>query len=138
VSVGSFDLFLAKFSPTGAHLWSRSFGNTGLDIGYSVATDAFGNIVMAGAFQGTVDFGKGALTSAGLRDIIVAKYSGTGTPLWTQRFGGTSDDYAYGVSVGSAGNVAAVGVFQGAASFGGIALSSVGGSADAYVVQLAP
>src|SRR5690349_13691357 len=37
-SLGSNDIFLAKFSPTGAHVWSKRFGDSSIQIGQAVAT----------------------------------------------------------------------------------------------------
>src|SRR3989442_13362586 len=72
-SAGSLDTFLAKFNPSGAHLWSKRFGSTGSDSSTNVAVDGSGNVVMAGSFSGTVDFGSGPLTSARLYDTFLAK-----------------------------------------------------------------
>ena len=55
----------AAFAQPPPHQWSQQFGGTDIDIGYSVATDASGNVFMTGLFQGTVDFGGGNLVSAG-------------------------------------------------------------------------
>ena len=69
---------------------SERFGGTSDDIAYGVALDGSGNVVIVGQFQNTVDFGGGALTSAGDRDIFVAKYSPSGAYLWARRYGSTS------------------------------------------------
>ncbi|MBI2819399.1 MAG: hypothetical protein HYX73_05410, partial [Acidobacteria bacterium] len=58
-----------------SHIWSRRFGSTSFDSGYGVAVDGNGNAVVTGAFNGTVDFGGGGLTSAGGGDIFVVKLS---------------------------------------------------------------
>ena len=42
--------------------------------GSGVAVDGSGNAVVAGDFQGTVNFGGGNIVSAGSYDIFVAKY----------------------------------------------------------------
>jgi len=64
-SGGGIDVFVAKFDPKGKHLASASFGGNGDARGQSVGIDATGNIVVVGAFQGTVNFGSTALTSGG-------------------------------------------------------------------------
>jgi len=88
VSAGGQDIFVAKYDAAGAHLWSQRFGGPGLDIGYSVAVDASGNVFVTGHFQGTVNFGGSNLVSQGGTDIFVAKYDVAGAHLWSQRFGG--------------------------------------------------
>ncbi len=134
-SAGAQDVFLVKYSATGAHIWSRRFGGTLSDSGAAIATDASGNVVVTGTFEGTVDFGGGALTSAGTKDIFVAKFSSSGTHLWSKRFGGSGADHSTGIAVDDAGDVALTGKFQGSISFGGSALTSLG-SDDAFLAKL--
>jgi len=133
-SAGGADIFIAKYSANGAHLWSKRFGSTGDDYGASVAMDSSGNVLVTGYFNRSVDFGGGALTSTGGADIFVVKYSGDGAHLWSKRFGSTGDDYGRSVAVDAAGNVAVTGSFQGTVSFGGVALTSAGG-ADIFVAR---
>ncbi|MDH4338376.1 MAG: SBBP repeat-containing protein [Candidatus Krumholzibacteria bacterium] len=126
LSAGFNDIFVAKYSPLGAHLWSQTFGNGGSDVGRSVATDASGNVFVTGHFSGTVDFGGGPLVSAGSNDIVLAGYSPTGTHLWSRRFGGTSSDSGNSVATDASGNVFMTGIFRGTVDFGGGPLVSAG------------
>jgi PKD repeat protein len=132
-SAGQGDVFLAKYSPAGTHLWSRRFGGTFADEGKGLALDASGNVVLTGAFYGAVDFGGGLLAGAGY-DVVLAKYSAAGTHLWSERFGGALSDEGRGVAVDGAGNVLVTGAFQGAVDFGGGPLVSAGGS-DGFVAK---
>src|SRR5207244_4370336 len=69
-------VFVSKYSPTGATVWSKCLGGVlGGGAGRAVAVDSSGNVLVTGKFSGTVDFGTGALTSAGASSIFVAKYS---------------------------------------------------------------
>ena len=62
-SRGGADLFVAKLASDGQHIFSRSFGDVGeQQRAESIAVDAAGNAVIAGVFDGSVDFGTGALT----------------------------------------------------------------------------
>ncbi|MEW6271201.1 MAG: hypothetical protein AB1689_18115 [Thermodesulfobacteriota bacterium] len=135
-SAGEDDMFVAKYSAAGAHLWSKRLGGGGYDVAYGVAVDGSGAIVLAGAFGGAVDFGGGALTSAGGTDVVVAKYSPMGVVQWAKRFGAAADDAAYAVAVDGNDDVVLTGFFQGTVSFGGTALASVYGGLDAFVVKL--
>ena len=135
-SVGLADIFLVKYSASGQHLWSKRFGGSGNDTGMAVSTDPAGNVTIAGSFEGTVDFGGGPLTSSGQRDVFVAKFSATGTHLWSKKFGSTGDEVGYGVALDSAGDAVVSGKFQGSVSFGGTALTSAGGD-DIFLVKLA-
>jgi hypothetical protein len=134
-SAGATDGFIAKYSPTGGHLWSKRFGSTGTDSGIGVGADATGNVYVTGTFEGSVDFGGGSLSSAGMRDIFLIKYISTGQFVWAKRFGGSGDDVAYGLAVDEAGEVALSGKFQSSISFGGASLTSAGGD-DAFLVKL--
>ena len=115
--------------------WARRFGGTSNDGGLAVATDASGNLLVAGYFAGTVAFGGSSLTSAGGSDVFVAKYTAAGAHLWSKRFGGASDDMVRGIVVDASGDVVLTGEFNGSASFGGTALASEG-LRDVFLVGL--
>ncbi len=74
-SAGSTDGFVAKLDAGGSHIWSQSHGSTGTDQTRGVATDAQGFVYVLGQFEGTVDLGKGDLTSAGDADLYLVKYA---------------------------------------------------------------
>ena len=139
VSAGGADAFVAKYSATGAYVWARRFGGASDDIAYGVAVDGSGNVVVVGQFQGMVDFGGGTRTSAGDRDIFVAKYAaGSGAYMWAETYGSTGLDLPYGVAVDGAGDVLVTGIFQGTVNFGGTTLSPASSATnlDALVLKL--
>lgn len=136
-SSGGNDVFILKLSSDGAHIWSRSTGDVGSDIGQSIAIDSEGNVVVAGYFQGTVNFGGDDITSQGGYDSFVAKFDADGQHLWSHGYGGTSTDVAMGLAVDSLGQVFLTGYFSGTANFGGDDLTSHG-SYDLYAVKLGP
>jgi hypothetical protein len=118
------DIFLAKFDTAGNHVWSKRFGDAGDQTGTSLAVDGAGNVLLTGSFSGSVDFGGGPLTSAGGRDIFLAKFDTAGSHLWSKRFGDASDQHGYSVAVDGAGNALLTGYFYGSVDFGGGALLS--------------
>jgi hypothetical protein len=133
-SSGLRDIFVAKYSPTGAHLWSKKFGSSGDDVGYGVAVDSAGDVILSGKFQNTVNFGGANLTSAGGDDIFLAKFSGaTGAHVWSKGMGSTSSDASIGVDVDGSGNVVTTGYFTGSVNFGGTVLS--GSGIDVFVAK---
>ena len=81
------DVFLVKFDASGNHLWSKDFGDSDNQVGFSVAVDASGNVLITGRFAGTVNFGGGPLTSIGSSNIFVAKFDADGNHVWSRRFG---------------------------------------------------
>ena len=122
------------FGTTPVCLWSRHFGGLDFPVVYSVATDPSGNVVMAGSFEGAVDFGGGYLYSAGNADIFVAKFNAAGIHQWSQSFGDIGDQIAYSVATDASGNVIITGDFSGTVNFGGGNLTSAG-STDIFVAK---
>jgi hypothetical protein len=134
VSAGRGDVFLAKYNATGAHLWSQRFGGTGTDEGYALAVDGSNNVLVAGVFENTVDFGGGPLVSGGIGDIFVAKYDASGAYLWSRGFGSTSNDFGFALAVDDLGNALVTGVFGGTVDFGGGGLADVG-NGDVFLAK---
>ena len=143
LSEGQADCFLVKYSPEGDVLWARSGGSELTDGCRGVAMDAAGNAHMAGYFGlalpagGTATFGPFILTTAGLDDILVVKYSREGDVLWAESGGGTLRDQAADIDVDAAGNAYVVGPFEETASFGPFILTSAG-DYDAFLVKYSP
>ncbi len=134
-TVGGIDVYLVKYSPAGAHIWSKGFGNAGNQIARSVTSDASGNVYIAGDFSGTANFGGSNLVSAGLADAFVVKLTSAGAHVWSKGFGDAADQTGFGVVVDAAGDVYATGSFNGTMSFGGAPITSLGGT-DVWLVKL--
>jgi hypothetical protein len=133
-SAGFSDAFLAKYDANGVHQWSKRFGDTQSDDGDAVVVDASLNVICAGNFKGTVDFGGGSLISAGETDIFLAKYDEFGVHQWSQRFGDLGFDQPFGVTVDNTDNIYMTGTFQGTVNFGGSDLITVG-TQDIFIVK---
>ncbi len=137
--VEGLDIFVAKYAAdTGRHLWSRVLGAARTDTGYGVAFDPAGNVIVAGTFQRTVDFGGGGLVSRlGGLDLFVAKFRGAdGAHLWSRSFWNYGDDIAYGVTTDARGDVLVTGFFGSSIDFGGGVLAGAGTN-NAFVAKLA-
>ncbi len=134
VSAGSDDIVVAKYDAAGVHQWSQRFGGTLSDLGRATAVDGAGNVVVAGSFNGTANFGGGNLVSAGSNDTFIAKYNAAGVHQWSQRFGSTGDDAVRAIAVDGPGNVVVTGYFTGTVNFGGGNLVSAG-SYDIFVAK---
>jgi hypothetical protein len=134
-SAGGSDIFLAKFDTNGTHLWSQSFGGFNEQIGYSVAFDPSGNVVITGEFEDTVDFGGGPLISAGGFDIFLAKFDTIGNHLWSQSFGDVNgNQQGRNLSIDPSGYAVMTGDFDGTVDFGGGPLTSAGGE-DVFLAK---
>jgi hypothetical protein len=125
-SAGSTDIFLAKFDGISNHVWSERFGYTDEDWGRGVAVDALESVFVTGTFRETVSFGGAPLTSAGIDDIFLVKFDGTGNHVWSQGFGSTNSDWGRGVAVDALRSVFLTGTFQNTVNFGGFPLTSAG------------
>ncbi len=115
-SIGNHDVFIAKYSATGAVLWAKSAGGSGTDDGMSVATDDLGNSYLTGDFQSTsITFGSTLLTNLSSSqyygDAFIVKYSPTGTVLIAKRAGGANNDVGYSVATVRLGITNAINVY---------------------------
>ena len=135
-SAGAYDIYLAKLGSNGSYVWSKRFGDGNEQVVQDVAVDASGNVIIAGYFEGTVDFGGGMLTSAGLRDAFVAKFGSDGSYVWSKRFGDGNYQAANGLALDASGNIIITGVFMGTVDFGGGTLTGAGGW-DIFVAKFA-
>lgn len=135
-SLGTTDVFLSRFSKTGALQWALTFGGTAADAATGVAVDPNGDSLVAGQFSGVFTCGPTTLTSAGGVDIFVANVAIDGALRWCRRFGGSSDDSVGGIAVNDTGLFALAGSFGLATDLGGGPLSSAG-LFDAFVATYA-
>jgi len=135
VSAGLEDIFLAKYDAEGRLLWARRAGGSGFDQGRGVATDASGNIFVTGLFQAAASFDGTVLSSSGLSDVFLAKYSPAGALLWVRAAGGNDYDEGRAVAVDAAGNAYITGFFDATASFGAQSLVNRSSSDDVFVAK---
>ena len=133
-AAGSGDIFVLKLNSDGTFQWVKTYGGTLYDVGLGIAVDSSGNSYITGYFRGTVDFGGGDVTAAGIYDIFVLKLNSSGTFQWVKTYGGTSSD-GDGIAVDSSGNSYITGFFRGTVDFGGGDVTSAG-SNDIFVLKL--
>lgn len=125
--------------------WVKQMGGSDNDESKSITTDASGNIYMTGKFASTTDFdpnaGTSNLTSAGMFDAFVAKYSAQGNLIWVKSFSGVNAVIGLDLAVDATGNVYAVGYFEGTVDLdpgAGTMNFTSNGTDDAYIVKLDP
>lgn len=133
---------VVRLDPDGNTQWNRPL--TGLRGVLDLAHDSGGGLLVTGVLEGTVDFGNGALSSAG-RDGFVAKYDAQSGELNWVRLIGDDDQQAnqqqgHGVSTDAAGHVYVGGSFYGVIDFGdGDLVSGSGfGGSDGFLAKLMP
>jgi hypothetical protein len=125
--------FLVKYDPSGnvswAHSSSFSHGNNFFDL----ELDAGQNIYLTGQFSGTAVIGNTSLTSAGLTDVFITKFSPSGILDWARRDGGPDEENSNGLAI-SGSNIFLTGSYNGdECSFTDQPLISEG--FDAFLVQ---
>lgn len=143
-SFGDAGIFVGLLEPSGHVSWTKEIAAGGAFGTTTVAFSPEGDVIVAGGFDETVDFGTGPLggeTSS--QGIFVAKLGRDGHPLWVQRFEGEVTDsgpgsaYLQAMAVDGAGNIALGGSLRGAFSFGGPPLdASASYGSLSFVVKL--
>ncbi|RLB60488.1 MAG: hypothetical protein DRI90_13630 [Deltaproteobacteria bacterium] len=131
-SAGGYDAYVAKFTPSGDHIWSKRFGDSSSQLGqfgWGVALDATGHTYLTGYFYGTINFGGTTLTATSERDIFLAKFSPSGDHLWSKSFPGSanSSEWCRAITVDGNGDIYLGGWFENSVDFGGGWLTSVNG-----------
>jgi hypothetical protein len=133
-NLGGTKLFLVSLDgQDGSHRFSKSFGDEDASPPLIARVAADGDdAIVAGSFQGTVGFGTTSVTSTAM-DAFLAKIDAGGGSLWTEKFGGESDQRVNDVAA-SDGHVAVAGAFQLSSGFSGTSASA--GLDDILLAQL--
>ncbi|WP_437276231.1 hypothetical protein WME90_33975 [Sorangium sp. So ce375] len=138
------DVVVARFDATGAHQFSRRFGDGATQHATAVAVDEAGNAFVTGEFSGTLDFGEGrqgerfTLESQGKSDVFLVKLDAAGHVDWAKRFGGAGEQAGTGVAVDGDGDIVVVGRFSGEIDFGGEKPLTTDAKTNLFVVKLDP
>ncbi len=115
-AVGGQDIFLSCFTPGGTWDWATQLGGDVHDNAQGLAVDAE-HVFVGGEFVDTLEAGNSDVVSNGSSDGLLACYDPFGTLLWVTGVGGTGTDYINDLAVDGAGNVLAIGYFQGTVDF---------------------
>lgn len=93
--------------------WAKSIGDTLIDWGHSVATDAQNNVYVMGIFRGTPDFDPGPntsfLTCNGMTALFISKFNANGDFLWAKKIDGDPHSDGLYMQVDNSGNIYLVG-----------------------------
>jgi hypothetical protein len=134
--VGAPDIFLAMFTPAGAHLWSKRFGGADSEEGFSVAFASNSDVLLSASGYGPspVDFGGGPLSAQpNFNDLFVARFFAfSGSHRWSTIFSGSGN--TYGSADEYNGQMTLGGAFDGTVNLGGSDLVS-NGAGDFFVAR---
>ena len=101
--------------------WIARAAGTGFDQVFDLHIDDDDNTYTAGSFSGTMRFIDGSVTiqesSDGGLDAFALKLNAEGEIVWYTNFGGSEDDYCYGITTDSQGNIFLAGSFKGTVDF---------------------
>jgi len=111
-----YDIFLLKTNQYGDTAWTKLYGGTQNDIGYSVQQTLDSGYIIVGS---TLSFG------AGNSDVYLIKTDANGDTLWTMTYGGFENDVGHSVKQTSDNGYIVAGYTQ---SFGAT-------SGDVYIIK---
>lgn len=134
------DIFFAKLTPSGSHLWSHRYGGQLDQEANVVAVGQNDDIALTGMFTLAVRFGEEDADEHlcnGWYDVFVAKFDADGELRWSQPYGGLEADVGNSVAMDQDGNVALVGQFEHRIDIAGTVLDSEGGE-DGFIAVFAP
>jgi gliding motility-associated-like protein len=120
-SNGFFDVYVAKYSPSGQYQFAFSVGSFNADVARGITIDNNNNIYIIGDFNGTnIDFdpstNSNLLSSNSSADVFVAKYTSTGQYVWAFSAGATGTELGWDIDV-SSNSVYITGSFSGTSDF---------------------
>ena len=123
---GNRDAYLAKFDAGGTQQWLRQMGTSGEDNALALATDAQGNVYVAGSTEGELSPGQ----QKGASDAYLAKFDFRGDQQWVKQIGTSDYDSAMALTTDAQGNV-----FIAGATTGELFSGQQKGTMDAYVAK---
>lgn len=97
---GGYDMYLVKTDSLGDTLWTKTYGGSDWDFGYSIQITPDSGFIICGE---TYSFGNGN------SDVYVVKTNKSGDILWTKAFGGTDTDIGHSVIISNDSNYVIVG-----------------------------
>jgi uncharacterized protein (TIGR03437 family) len=137
------DAFVAKFSPSGASVWSTEWGGASADVAYALTLDSSGNVYFSGTTESFADFpraGPGVPTCRQTGGPFVAALDPTGAKLLhSSGMAGLGYDNAYALALDSTGAVYLAGDTSSQVFFAtpGVAQTTyASGASDAFAARL--
>jgi hypothetical protein len=129
-SQGSYDFWVVKLSNTGDLIWQKSYGGSGIEIGYDITKTNDGNYIVVGDTRST----DGNISNLkGSADFWVIKINDTdGGLIWERTYGGSDFESARGITALQEGGFAIVG----SAKSDNVDLNSNYGQNDFWVIKI--
>src|SRR5690606_20436412 len=110
-NMGGSDVFVSKLSSAGNVEWVKSIGGASSEGPVDIALDAGSNIYVLAYYIGSLSFAGSTLTSAGMQDVLLTKFSSNGNPVWAKSGGGEGADLPASMAVDKNGVIHTLGTF---------------------------
>jgi hypothetical protein len=110
-NMGSSDVFVSKLSSAGNVEWVKSIGGASSEGPVDIALDAGSNIYVLAYYIGSLSFAGSTLTSAGMQDVLLAKFNSSGNPVWGKSGGGEGADLPSSMAIDKNGVIHTLGTF---------------------------
>ena len=150
------DIFILKFNSNGVRQWATYYGGYGIDVGHSISSDSYNNILVTGVthssnlptynpggnayYQDT----NGTSSSCDPLDLFILKFNSNGVRYWATYYGAFCFDRGYSITTDLNNNIFITGetnsynfpVFDpgGGAYF----QDSLRGNSDAFILGFKP
>lgn len=135
-SVGSSDMFLAKFDDAGNQEWVQSNGGTNVDVATDIGTDLNNMVYVCGYYQLTTHFQNHSATALGYNDVFLSQFSADGTCNWLSSAGSNALDNCLGMDVAWDGTTYMCGMFEDEIFAGSQSADGIG--YDVFVLNHSP
>jgi hypothetical protein len=97
-----FSCFLVRYDSSGNCTWAKEIPHV---YGQQMISDDAGPVYLTGYIDTNAIVGTDTLTTHGQRDIVLAKFSASGNPVWARSAGGSTWDMGYGIDKDMCGNL---------------------------------
>lgn len=143
-AIGTGSGYFTKYDTNGNLQWALPITGTVSASCTGLCNDKSDNIYIIGEINGTSgDFDPGtgisSITSLGLTDVYIAKYTNSGQFVWVQQFGGNLNEYARKIKSGKNDEIVITCNFQGTVDFDpgpGTNNITSAGSSDVFIARI--
>jgi hypothetical protein len=108
-SAGGSEVYIAKFDSLGKLVYGTFYGGAAADVGYDIALDAEGKLVIGGITSSTAGIATpGAFQTSitgSAYDAFILRMDTSGAIIWCTYFGGTGTDNLYNLALDAASNI---------------------------------
>ncbi len=131
------DIFLIKYDSSGTVQWIETA--TGAAAPQHSVNDVCatpeGDAYIIGSFGTALYLSTGSVTSAGLDDMYIAKYTSSGTPAWIKRLGGSGYENAWSMALNDSGDIFIAGTFGNTVIIGSNTFTAINPGVDIFVAK---